>query len=153
MRSFLSLNSDSRGLPLVLATLAAALLTVLPLHAQKGLNATDAGAEKATLLAVGMMKKGQWEEARALFQQIVAEWGNDSYYRKIPAFGTVYYNRGYCEMKLKRFTDAIVSFRTCYEDYDNKTEVGEAVSSSNVYRKTAVFQWAAAEQYQENWDE
>lgn len=153
MRSFLSLNSDSRGLPLVLATLAAALLTVLPLHAQKGLNATDAGAEKATLLAVGMMKKGQWEEARALFQQIVAEWGNDSYYRKMPAFGTVYYNRGYCEMKLKRFTDAIVSFRTCYEDYDNKTEVGEAVSSSNVYRKTAVFQWAAAEQYQENWDE
>ena len=153
MRYSLPLNSDSRGLPIVLATLMAVIFTALPLHAQKGLNATDAGAEKATLMAVGMMKKGKWEDAHALFQQIVAEWGNDAYYRKMPAFGTVYYNRGYCEMQLKRYADAIGSFRTCYEDYDNKTEDGEAFTISNVYRKTAVFQWAAAEQYQEDWEE
>ena len=95
----------------------ASLLLFFTAHAQKSVDAADAGAEKATQMAVTMMKRGQWKEAHSLFQQIIAEWGNDAYYSKMPAFGTVYYNRGFCEMKLKDYGAAVDSFKKCYEDF------------------------------------
>ena len=153
MRSSRIDQSFGRRNRLFLVLLSIFLTFNLTVVAQKGVNAIDAGAEKMTLTAVGLMRKGEWKSAHEMFQKIVAEWGNDSYYQKMPAFGTVYYNRGYCEMKLKEYGDAVASFKICHEDFDNTLEAGEAVTTSNVYQKTAVFQWAAAEQLQENYEE
>lgn len=124
----------------------------LTLSAQER-NAIDAGAEQATLQAVGLMRKGEWEAAHKQFELIIGQWANDSFYQKLPAFGTVYYNRGFCEMKLKEYAAAAESFKICHEKFSNDIGEGEAASTSNVYWKTAVFQWGAAEQYQENFDE
>lgn len=132
---------------LLMAIVAA---SALPLSAQ---NVGDQTAEEATLKAVGLMRKGQWENAHKMFEAIIGEWGNDSYYKNLPAFGTVYYNKGFCEMKLKRYDDAVASFKTCHEDYKGVQKEDGTAAQPNVYEKTAVFQWAAAEQYQENWDE
>lgn len=115
--------------------------------------AQDETPEPAILRAVSMMKRGQWQKAHEAFQRIIAEWSNDAFYKEFPPFGTVYYNRGFCEMKLKQYQEAAKSFEICYRDFpDKQAQDGEA-GGFNVYRKTAVFQWAAAEQYQENWEE
>lgn len=146
-------SSAARGLSAIVASVIALMIS-LPMasHAQQA-KATDAGAERATLTAVGLMKRGQWNEALSIFNQIIGEWGNDAFYQKLPAFGTVYYNRGFCEMKLRQYPEAVESFKKCHEDFSDDIAEGEANSTSNVYWKTAVFQWAAAEQYQENYEE
>ncbi len=138
-------------LPCMLVILG--MLLSIPVYSQVGANAGDRSAEKQTLEAVGLMKKGQWKQAHQMFERIIAEWGNDAFYKEFPPFGTVYYNRGFCEMKLKMYAEAAKSFEICYRDFPDQVEEDGKQGGHNVYRKTAVFQWAAAEQYQENFEE
>ena len=113
----------------------------------------DGSPEAATNLAVSLMKRGKWLEAQVALQKIIAEWSNDSFYKDFPPFGTIYYNRGFCEMQLKQFQDATKSFEICYRDFPDKPAKDGEAGGFNIYRKTAVFQWAAAQQYQENYEE
>ena len=121
--------------------------------AQRDPELADAGPEKLELKAVNFMNKGKWEQAHALFQKIIRDWGNDDFFSNQPSFGTLFYNRGYCEMRLKRFAKAVASFRKCHEEFDNEIDDGEVAGIRNVYWKTAVFQWAMAEQHRENYEE
>jgi tetratricopeptide (TPR) repeat protein len=65
-----------------------------------------------------------------------------------PKFGWFWYHRGFCELKLKMYGEAIKSFQTCYEKYGNEGAEG---GNANIYHKKALLKWGEAAQGKEDW--
>ncbi|RYD32803.1 MAG: tetratricopeptide repeat protein, partial [Verrucomicrobiaceae bacterium] len=84
------------------------------------------------------MDAGNWQEALDLSTRAVRLYG-DANPRKVygAQFGTVYYRKGICEMKLKRWEDAMRSFEICYRDFPNAGN-----DTGNAYQKMALLKWA-----------
>ena len=120
-------DSTSLRLKCLTASLLLFIYSLSAVHAQQSVASIDAGAEKAQVEAIGMMKKGNWKAADQMFQQIITEWANDVYYQQFPPFGTVYYNHGVCQLKLKQFAEAADSFSICHEKFPNKFDEGTGV--------------------------
>lgn len=117
-----------------LATGLAVVLSMLPAGAQdKGLGGIAARAGTA-------MDAGNWQEALDLSDRAVRLYGDDNPRKVYGAqFGAVYYRKGICEMKLKRWDDAMRSFEICYRDFPN---IGG--DNGNIYQKMALLKWAEA---------
>lgn len=94
------------------------------------------------------MTQGQWEQAIAWHRQAIADYGGDDPLATFgPQFGTIYYRKGLCEMKLKRWEDAMRSFEICYRDFPN----GE-ISGSNPFEKMSLLKWGEAALGAEKWE-
>ncbi len=124
----------------LLLTLAFAAAAVLPASAQEVENLTLPELVDKALLA---MKAEKWEEALAYNAKAVAEHGADPKMAMRlfgPRFGVIVYRKGACELKLKKFDDAIQSFESCYKDYPNEGTSG----GGNIFNKMALLKWGDA---------
>lgn len=134
-------------------------LALCPLAWTHGQKTAGDGPEGEMNLAVALMQRGDWQGAKTRFEKVIADWSSDSVYATYPPFGHVHYNKGFCEMKLKQYDEAIDSFKSCHEKYPNKLnpELMKAArpekGGTNIYWKLSVFQWAAALQFKEKYDE
>ena len=103
---------------------------------------------------VAHMKRQEWAQGNDVFDRIIVDFGGadvKSFYG--PRFGVVYYNKGQCLVKLRKFDEAADAFKTCYERFNNKIEDAADVVNINPFWKQSLFQWAAALQYGEKYEE
>lgn len=89
--------------------------------------------------SLAAMQSGRWDEALKLLDQATALKPELALRTYGPQFGVVWYRRGICEMKLRRWDDAIRSFETCYRDYPNRKPSG-----GNLYQAKALLKWGEA---------
>lgn len=116
--------------------LATSLLTVGMASAQTG------GLEALVEKAQTAMDQNEWQQALDFNRQAITRYGGDAALKSYGAqFGSIYYRKGLCEMKLKRWQDAITSFETCYRDFPNK---GVGSTGGNVFQKLALLKWGEA---------
>ena len=117
-----------------LACLSAAWLLSIPEFSQDETLATL--VEKSRVA----MNESRWEQALDFNTKAVSRFGkNDPLQTYGSQFGTIYYRKGVCEMKLKRWPDALRSFEICYQDFPN-----QGVVRSNPFQKLALLKWGEA---------
>ena len=93
------------------------------------------------------MKAERWDEALKLLTQATSLKPAITLRSYGPPFGVVWYRRGICEMKLKRWDQAIRSFETCYRDYPNR-----GPSNGNLYQTKALLKWGEAAAALKQWE-
>lgn len=119
------------------------LILAVPAHAQ------DEDLGSLVNKALGAMKQEQWAEALAFNTQAVERYGKNKPLQLFgPQFGTIYYRKGICEMKLQKFTQAMTSFETCWKDFPNKDKAG----GGNVFEKMALLKWGEAAMGAKDWE-
>ncbi|MEI7928190.1 MAG: tetratricopeptide repeat protein, partial [Verrucomicrobiales bacterium] len=116
------------------------------------LAAAAAGQELDDLNALvpdslAAMKAEHWEEALGLLTRATAMTPAAALRSFGPQFGVVWYRRGICELKLRRWEEAIHSFETCYRDYPNRDPSG-----GNLYQTKALLKWGEAAVGAKKWD-
>ncbi len=117
------------------------------------LAAVPAGAQDAGL--TGLVEKSllamhgeRWQESLDLGSDAVSRFGRDDPLKRFgPQFGTLYFRKGVCEMKLKKWGDAMRSFETCYRDFPN-----EGTDRANGFQKLALLKWGEAAMGAEEWE-
>lgn len=76
----------------------------------------EALVEQSTAALAGK----DWERALELNNRAIGDFGGgDGLRRYGPQFGTIYYRKGLCEIKLRQWSAALSSFETCYRDFPN----------------------------------
>ncbi|MEP4077497.1 tetratricopeptide repeat protein [Haloferula sp.] len=127
--------------PLLGAFLAAAFIAG-PVQAQLEDTPQSLNAQ-----ATNEMKAGKWAEAHKLLAKCTSRFDSVALQLYGPQFGVTWYRKGYCELKLKMWDDAMKSFETCYKKYTNKSKEG----GGNLYNKKALLYWGQAAQGSEDW--
>lgn len=118
-----------------MAALLAVMVSVVPLA-----RAQDKGLGGIMERATAAMDAGKWQDGLDLASRAVRLYGDDNPQQVYGAqFGAVYYRKGLCEMKLKRWNDAVRSFETCYRDFPNKGN-----DNGNIYQKMALLKQGEA---------
>ncbi len=97
---------------------------------------------------VELMKDKQWEAALEIHQAIVNQHGANALKRFGPMFGQVYFRKGFCELKLKQWTKAMESFRTCHVDFANAIDA----QNRNDFESRSLLLWAQAAMGDKDWD-
>jgi hypothetical protein len=106
------------------------------------------GLQEAVTKAQVAMDASRWEEALDLNKRVVSRYGLENPLGVYGAqFGAVYFRKGLCEMKLKRWDAAMRSFEICYRDFPN-----EGVDKGNDYQKLALLKWGEAAMGAEAWE-
>lgn len=124
--------------------LAASLVLTVPAKAQEGDDLGTMVTQSLTL-----MNGEKWEEALAMLNNAVNRFGKNNPGQLFgPQFGVLYYRKGVCEMKLKRWAEAMKSFETCYRDFPN---AGGKPGGGNIYHKKALLKWGEAAIGAEDW--
>ncbi len=96
------------------------------------------------------MKASDWQQALDLHTQAADRFGRQDPLRRFGAqFGAVYYQKGVCEMKLKRWGEAMRSFEICYRDFPNG---GASSDSENPFQIMALCKWGEAAMGAEKWE-
>jgi tetratricopeptide (TPR) repeat protein len=139
------MNSRNPFLPLASVLCAIPLVLSLP-------TASAEEADIRTLVndSISAMNAEKWEEALALNTRAVTAFGKNNP-AKIhgPKFGEIYYRKGLCELKLRKYADAVKSFEACYRDFPNV----DGKPAGNRFHKMALLLQAeasvGAEQYEE----
>jgi tetratricopeptide (TPR) repeat protein len=94
------------------------------------------------------MEREKWEQALKYHAEAVSRFGrNDPYESYGAQFGTIFYRKGICEMKLKRWSEAMASFETCYRDFPNR-----GADQGNPFQKLALLKWGEAAMGAEQWE-
>jgi len=100
--------------------------------------------------AQAAMKAEQWDAALAAYTRAVETFGGDRPLQKFgPQFGAVYYHKGTCEMRLKRWEEAMGSFEICYRDFPDP---GPAAENGNSFQKMALLRWGEAAMGAGQWE-
>ncbi len=138
------MNPRRLAMPCLLGICAATLLlTAHSYSKEERLEALVEGSRTA-------MKSGRWEKALDFNTRAVVSYGKDNPLITFGAqFGAIYYHKGVCEMKLKKWQEAITSFETCYRDFPNN---GTSAERANPYQKTALLKCGEAAMGAENWE-
>lgn len=119
---------------------AAALLLVVPAWSENAaLEALVEGARTA-------MSDQDWAWALDFNTRAIQSGGDDPLATFGPQFGTIHYRKGLCEIKLKRWDDAMRSFEICYRDFPNDETTG-----GNPFEKMALLKWGEAAMGAEKW--
>jgi tetratricopeptide (TPR) repeat protein len=101
--------------------------------------------------ALDAMKAGKWADAHAVLVKATNTYDARALQLFGPRFGWFWYHRGYCEIKLNMFDDAMKSFEKCYTKYKNvKPKEGQA-PSVNMYNKKSLLMWGHAAKGAEEW--
>lgn len=136
------------SIPLIYRKLGLVLLALWSL-AGPSQGAAIGDMNKAALEA---MKAGKWAEAHQVLVNATNAYDGRAPQIYGPRFGWFWYHRGFCELKLALFDDAIESFKTCYTKYANKPREGQA-ESRNFYEKKSLLMWGHAAKGAEEWQE
>ncbi len=97
--------------------------------------------------SLAAMKAEKWEDALGLLTKTTAMRPEEASQVFGPQYGVVWYRRGICEMKLKRWDEAIRSFETCYRDYPNR-----GPSGGNLYQTKALLKWGESAVGAKRWE-
>lgn len=89
----------------------------------------------------------KWNEALGLLSQATKTFDGRAMQLYGPKFGWFWYHKGFCELKLNKYEDAMASFKHCYEKYPNKDGAFE-----NNYHKKSLLKWGEAAQGMEEYD-
>ena len=120
---------------------ATLLLTGLVFSQEDTLESLGEGSRVA-------MEKDRWEQALDFNTRAVTKFGRNEPFRIYGAqFGAIYYRKGLCEMKLKRWQDAMQSFEVCYRDFPN-----EGAKRGNPFQKMALLKWGEAAMGAGSWE-
>lgn len=137
------MNSSSYRYLLAGGISAIPLVFTLPAAAQD----EDLGSMVNKALAA--MNAEQWQEGLKWNAAAVERYGQNNPLQLFgPQFGTIYYRKGICEMKLKKWNEAMQSFEVCYRDFPNKAKEG----GGNIFEKMALLRWAEAAMGAKNWE-
>ncbi|MEO8614308.1 MAG: tetratricopeptide repeat protein [Luteolibacter sp.] len=94
------------------------------------------------------MSAEKWSEALELNTQAVTRFGRNDPFKQYGAqFGALYFRKGICQMKLKKWSDAMQSFEVCYRDFPN-----HGVERENVFQKMALLKMGEVAMALEKWD-
>lgn len=110
------------------------------------LLAASASAQEATLESLiessrVAMAGEDWERALDFNTRAITGFGSGDPLREHGArFGILFYRKGLCEMKLKRWDEAMRSFERCYRDFPNDG----AAAGGNLHQKMALLKWGEA---------
>jgi tetratricopeptide (TPR) repeat protein len=97
------------------------------------------------------MNADKWPEALATLDQIISHFGQAEPLKTIgPQFGVIWFRKGLCELKLRKWSEAAKSFETCYRDFPNPP--GQANANSNVFQKRALLKWGEAAMGAGKWE-
>ncbi len=100
--------------------------------------------------ALAAMAEGNWANAMAAHDQLIAEINQDASNDRLePEIGVLYFRRGLCEMKLKMWKNAMHSFGICYRYFPNP-EPYQGIGG-NVFHKLALLKWAEAAMADQQW--
>jgi tetratricopeptide (TPR) repeat protein len=102
--------------------------------------------------AIDHMKAGEWAEAQAVLAKATDTYDGRALQLFGPRFGWFWYYRGYCEVKLKMYDDAIKSFDKCYTKYKNVAPKEGEAPSNNMYNKKSLLMWGHAAKGAGDWD-
>ncbi|MDB4585409.1 tetratricopeptide repeat protein [Akkermansiaceae bacterium] len=100
--------------------------------------------------AITAMKAGKWGEAQAILKQATELYDGRALTLFGPRFGSFWYNRGYCELMLGMYPDAMKSFEKCYKKYPNGK--GGENESINLYHKKSLLYLGHAAKGAGAWD-
>lgn len=103
------------------------------------------------------MRAGKWAEAHDLLAKACARFDGRAPTIFGPKFGWFWYHKGYCELKMKQYDEAMKSFEICYKKYPNKNagaagQNANAEGSFNHYHKKALLKWGDAAIGAQEWD-
>lgn len=95
------------------------------------------------------MEAKSWQQALDFNIRAISIYGKGAPLRAFGAqFGSIYYRKGLCEMKLKKWEDAMASFEICYRDFPNRT----AADNGNLFQKMALLKWGESAMGSEKWE-
>jgi len=92
--------------------------------------------------SIVLMNHQEWEAALELFTNFLNRYDRRDRIDIQVRIGIVWYRRGYCELKLERYAEAMKSFETCYRDFPNPK--GYVFGGSNYCHKRSLLKWADA---------
>jgi tetratricopeptide (TPR) repeat protein len=111
-------------------------------------NAQDENLETLVEKAQVAMKAGRWKQALDFNTKAVENFGQDRPLQEFGAqFGAVFYHKGVCELKLKKWAEAMRSFETCYRDFPNTGK-----DPGNPFQLLALCKWGEAAMGAEDWE-
>ena len=102
--------------------------------------------------ALDLMKSGKWAEAQAALAQTTTTYDARALKLFGPRFGWFWYHRGFCELKLGLFNEAMTSFDKCYTKYKNVKPTEGQAPTNNLYNKRALLMWGHAAKGAEDWE-
>lgn len=108
--------------------------------------------------SLSAMNEGHWAKAHASLDKAVKIYDARAATLFGPKFGWFWYHKGYCELKLRKFEEAMTSFETCYKKYPNDANVaGQRAGdnenvSFNLYHKKSLLKWGEAAQGAEEYE-
>lgn len=109
------------------------------------------GIQEMNADALKFMQAGQWAEAHGVLVKATNAYDARAPQLYGPRFGWFWYHRGYCEIKLNMFDDAMKSFEKCYTKYKNTDPKPGQAPSKNMYNKKALLMWGHAAKGAEEW--
>lgn len=113
-------------------------------------NAFSQEATLENLVEAGRtaMREKDWQQALEFHTQAVSRFGQEDPLRTFGAqFGAVFYHKGVCELKLKKWAEAMRSFETCYRDFPNTGR-----DLGNPFQLLALCKWGEAAMGAEDWE-
>lgn len=126
------------GLPIVVVTSQAVFAQEDGFPALADRSLTEINAEK-------------WPEALNTLNEIVTRYGQEDALKTIgPQFGVIWFRKGLCELKLRKWDHAAKSFEICYRDFPNGPSA--AGENANVFQKRALLKWGEAAMGAGKWE-
>jgi tetratricopeptide (TPR) repeat protein len=123
-------------------------LCAIPLVLSLPASAQDEDLATLAENAFNALKQEKWEEALAYSTKAVEMHGrNQPLVTHGPKFGKILYWKGLCELKLRKWPEAMTSFEACYKDFPNP-----AGNRENTFNKMALLKWGEAAMGEEDWE-
>lgn len=114
------------------------LLSLVLAATSLSVSAQEASLEELVNGGLKAMNAGEWEKALEFNSQAAARSnGNPKMAIQLygAKFGVIVYRKGVCELKLKKFTEAMQTFESCYKDYPGE---------GNMFNKMSLLKWGEA---------
>ncbi len=115
------------------------------------------GIDVAWSNSLTAMRAKEWAKAHAILSKAVALFDGRAKVLFGPKFGWFWYHKGYCELKMKKWDEAMTSFEACYKKYPNKNAGAAGLNAAaqgsfNFYHKKALLKWGDAAIGAKEWE-
>jgi tetratricopeptide (TPR) repeat protein len=115
------------------------------------------GIDVAWSNSLTSMRAKKWAEAHAVLSKACRTFDGRAMQLFGPKFGWFWYHKGYCELKLKKWDDAMESFKKCYTKYPNKNAGAAGLDAANQgsfnhYHKKSLLKWGDAAIGAQQWE-
>jgi tetratricopeptide (TPR) repeat protein len=139
-----TLMNDNHTLrSIIAASMMMATVSITPALAQEDIGVMVNNGLNA-------MRAEKWPEALKIHTDIVEQYGKNNPLQIFgPQFGNIYYRKGMCELRLKKFDEALKTFEIVAKNFPNKAKAG----GGNQFEKMAILRIAESQMGLEQWKE